>query len=76
MRHNDHRFEWTREQFQEWCSTMNTHEQYELSFTGIGDRHELYGQPTQMCIFRKKRRLFYEHYHTKHWDCSANWSIQ
>lgn len=57
MRHNDHRFEWTREQFQEWCSTMNTHEQYELSFTGIGDRHELYGQPTQMCIFRKKEMI-------------------
>ncbi len=57
MRHNDHRFEWTREQFQKWCSAMNTHEQYELSFTGIGDQHELYGQPTQMCIFRKKEMI-------------------
>ncbi|KOP72420.1 methyltransferase type 12 [Lysinibacillus sp. FJAT-14745] len=54
MRHDDHRFEWTRKQFQEWCHAMNRNEQYELSFTGIGDQHDIYGQPTQMCIYTKK----------------------
>ena len=54
MRHDDHRFEWTRSQFQKWCHVMNSHEQYELLFTGIGNEHNLYGQPTQMCVFTKK----------------------
>ncbi|WP_374965852.1 hypothetical protein [Lysinibacillus sp. RS5] len=54
MRHDDHRFEWTRSQFQKWCHVMNSHEQYALLFTGIGNEHNLYGQPTQMCIFTKK----------------------
>lgn len=57
MRHDDHRFEWTRAQFQQWCHDMNTDAHYELSFTGIGERHDKYGQPTQMCIYTKKEEF-------------------
>lgn len=51
-RHSDHRFEWTREEFKTWCQ-QNSHS-YELSFDGIGDEHEIYGQPTQVCLFTRK----------------------
>lgn len=54
MRHDNHRFEWTRQQFQDWFLAMNRKEQYELSFTSIGDQHDIYGHPTQMCIYTKK----------------------
>ncbi|MGM0845103.1 MAG: 3' terminal RNA ribose 2'-O-methyltransferase Hen1 [Bacillota bacterium] len=55
-RHSDHRFEWTREEFYQWCNQQNTAENYELVFDGIGEEHERYGFPTQMCIFTRKER--------------------
>lgn len=53
-RHTDHRFEWTRKEFTEWCNRMNKSGLYELSFEGIGDVHEKFGAPTQMCTFSRK----------------------
>lgn len=52
MRHDDHRFEWTREQFQQWCHEVAP--QYELRFVGIGEEDPLYGTPTQMCIMTRR----------------------
>ena len=54
MRHNDHRFEWSRDEFRQWCIRMNHSERYELSFEGIGNEDETYGFPTQMCTFIRK----------------------
>ncbi|TDQ36236.1 3' terminal RNA ribose 2'-O-methyltransferase Hen1 [Aureibacillus halotolerans] len=57
-RHHDHRFEWTRDQFTDWCYKINEGQSYDLTFSGIGDDNEIYGQPTQMCVFtRKEARL-------------------
>ncbi|KGR75105.1 3' terminal RNA ribose 2'-O-methyltransferase Hen1 [Ureibacillus sinduriensis] len=53
-RHPDHRFEWTREEFSRWCQMQNRHQEYELTFDGIGEEHELYGKPTQMALFTRK----------------------
>ncbi|CAM5214653.1 Ubiquinone biosynthesis O-methyltransferase, mitochondrial [Ureibacillus acetophenoni] len=53
-RHTDHRFEWTREEFRKWCELSNDLQQYDLTFDGIGEEHEQYGYPTQMCIFTRK----------------------
>ena len=53
-RHSDHRFEWTREEFQTWCQLQNEENKYDIAFDGIGDGHELYGYPTQMCLFTRK----------------------
>lgn len=53
-RHPDHRFEWTREEFSRWCQMQNRHHDYELTFDGIGEEHELYGKPTQMALFTRK----------------------
>lgn len=52
MRHDDHRFEWTRTQFQAWCKSVAP--QYDLYFEGIGDEHALYGTPTQMCVMTRR----------------------
>lgn len=51
MRHDDHRFEWTRQQFQIWC--QNIAPNYNCEFSGIGDVHEQHGTPTQMCIMTR-----------------------
>ncbi|MBM7839265.1 3' terminal RNA ribose 2'-O-methyltransferase Hen1 [Alkalihalobacillus xiaoxiensis] len=52
-RHPDHRFEWTRDQFKNWCETTNNGH-YDLSFTGIGEEHASFGCPTQLCCFTRK----------------------
>ncbi len=53
-RHDDHRFEWNREEFQLWCNRQNRAGAYELTFEGIGQEHALYGHPTQLCLFKRK----------------------
>lgn len=59
MRHKDHKFEWNRSQFSEWCDRMSKTYGYEVFITGVGsindgnvDYKELYGWATQICIFR------------------------
>lgn len=54
LRHNDHRFEWTRAEFLKWCNDRNHQNQYDLQFAGIGEEHELHGFPTQMCVLTRK----------------------
>ncbi|NPC94074.1 3' terminal RNA ribose 2'-O-methyltransferase Hen1 [Bacillus sp. WMMC1349] len=53
-RHPDHRFEWTREEFYKWCEMQNEECEYDITFAGIGEEHDLYGYPTQMCLFMRK----------------------
>ncbi|WP_407270561.1 3' terminal RNA ribose 2'-O-methyltransferase Hen1 [Radiobacillus sp. PE A8.2] len=50
-RHSDHRFEWTRNQFQACCTAATEQHPYRLHFDGIGEEHPSFGQPTQMCTF-------------------------
>lgn len=52
MRHADHRFEWTREEFEGWSRAVAAKYNYEVSFKQIGDVHEKMGAVTQMCIFK------------------------
>ena len=54
FRHADHRFEWTRQEFQDWCEKRNHSGLYEIEFAGIGERHPEQGYPTQMCVFTRK----------------------
>lgn len=53
-RHSDHRFEWTRDEFEQWCADRNQSGKYKLVFEGIGEAHEACGFPTQMCTFVRK----------------------
>ncbi|KYD07631.1 methyltransferase domain-containing protein [Heyndrickxia sporothermodurans] len=54
MRHDDHRFEWTRTEFKKWCTECAEEYPYDLKFEGIGEENERYGFPTQICVFTRK----------------------
>jgi 3' terminal RNA ribose 2'-O-methyltransferase Hen1 len=54
MRHSDHRFEWTRAEFQTWANKIAERFGYTAEVSGIGDEAENLGTPTQMAIFRAK----------------------
>ncbi len=51
MRHSDHRFEWTRAEFQTWVNTIAERFGYTVEISGIGDEAPDVGTPTQMGIF-------------------------
>ncbi|MDF3033290.1 MAG: hypothetical protein K0R76_244 [Alphaproteobacteria bacterium] len=51
FRHSDHRFEWTRQEFQDWSQEIANQFGYSVTFEGIGSFHGTYGEPTQGGIF-------------------------
>jgi 3' terminal RNA ribose 2'-O-methyltransferase Hen1 len=51
FRHGDHRFEWTRVQFQTWAEETARRYGYGVSFEDIGELDEMLGAPTQMGVF-------------------------
>jgi 3' terminal RNA ribose 2'-O-methyltransferase Hen1 len=51
LRHSDHRFEWTRAEFQAWASRVAERFGYSVRLRGIGDEDEAVGSPTQMGVF-------------------------
>ncbi len=53
MRHDDHRFEWTREEFGKWTEHICSEFGYTVEITGIGDTDDKFGSPTQMGVFRR-----------------------
>lgn len=53
FRHSDHRFEWTRAEFEEWALRVAERTGYRVRFDAIGPVQEGIGSPTQMGIFEK-----------------------
>lgn len=53
LRHHDHRFEWTRSQFESWAHGVATRCVYDVTFSGIGPNDSTVGSPTQMAVFRR-----------------------
>jgi 3' terminal RNA ribose 2'-O-methyltransferase Hen1 len=53
MRHKDHRFEWTRGEFQSWASSVANRHGYSVRFLTIGPEDLSVGSPTQMGIFSR-----------------------
>lgn len=51
FRHRDHRFEWTRQEFQDWGNRVANNFGYRVDFHPIGNIDPLVGAPTQMAIF-------------------------
>ncbi|HET9836700.1 MAG TPA: 3' terminal RNA ribose 2'-O-methyltransferase Hen1 [Candidatus Angelobacter sp.] len=51
FRHKDHRFEWTREQFQQWSRGMSERFGYTVRFLPVGEEDPQAGAPTQMGVF-------------------------
>jgi len=54
LRHQDHRFEWTREEFQSWAKEVAKKFSYNVEFQSVGDEEPEVGSPTQMGIFSRK----------------------
>jgi len=54
MRHSDHRFEWTREEFRSWSKKVAEGHGYEVSFSAVGEEHEDVGALSQMAVFKIK----------------------
>jgi 3' terminal RNA ribose 2'-O-methyltransferase Hen1 len=51
FRHKDHRFEWTRDEFQQWSRRIGQRFGYDVRFLPIGDEDPQLGAPTQMGVF-------------------------
>ena len=53
LRHHDHRFEWSRKEFEDWTKHICDTFSYTCEITGIGELDEKMGTPTQMGVFTK-----------------------
>jgi 3' terminal RNA ribose 2'-O-methyltransferase Hen1 len=53
MRHKDHRFEWTREEFRGWAAGIASRFGYTVETRPVGPEHEGLGAPSQMGIFTR-----------------------
>jgi 3' terminal RNA ribose 2'-O-methyltransferase Hen1 len=54
MRHVDHRFEWTRQEFQDWANSVAERHGYNVRFVILGPEDEVVGAPSQMGVFSLK----------------------
>lgn len=54
MRHGDHRFEWTRAEFADWCERVADEHGYEVEIEGLGDFDPNHGSPSQLARFSLK----------------------
>lgn len=53
FRHRDHRFEWTRAEYQEWANRVATRFGYNVRFLPVGPEDSSVGSPTQMGVFER-----------------------
>ncbi|MFF5364816.1 3' terminal RNA ribose 2'-O-methyltransferase Hen1 [Streptomyces scabiei] len=54
VRHGDHRFEWTREEFRTWAAAVAERHGYEAAFVPVGPDDPEVGPPTQMAVFTRR----------------------
>ena len=52
FRHGDHRFEWTRAEFESWARAVAERHGYQVEFHPLGPVSEQFGPPSQMGLFR------------------------
>ena len=57
FRHADHRFEWTRQQFEDWANRVGQQHGYAVRFLPVGPEEESVGAPTQMGVFERTQAL-------------------
>ncbi|MFI6346010.1 3' terminal RNA ribose 2'-O-methyltransferase Hen1 [Streptomyces sp. NPDC050560] len=53
VRHGDHRFEWTREEFRAWAAAVCERHGYTADFGPVGPEDPEVGPPTQMAVFTR-----------------------
>jgi 3' terminal RNA ribose 2'-O-methyltransferase Hen1 len=55
LRHKDHRFEWTRVEFQNWSNQVAEGFSYTVQFQPVGEEDPEVGAPTQMAVFQLQK---------------------
>jgi 3' terminal RNA ribose 2'-O-methyltransferase Hen1 len=53
FRHQDHRFEWNRAEFQRWATDVGSRFGYDIRFLPVGEEDDQFGPPTQMAVFSR-----------------------
>lgn len=53
LRHEDHRFEWTRSEFEAWARAVAARFGYGVEIRAVGPSDPDCGPPTQMAVFRR-----------------------
>lgn len=53
FRHKDHRFEWTRAEFESWANRIAAEHDYSVMFSPIGPVDASHGAPSQMAVFSR-----------------------
>ncbi|MBM7112821.1 3' terminal RNA ribose 2'-O-methyltransferase Hen1 [Archangium primigenium] len=53
FRHADHRFEWTRPEFEAWAGALAERFGYAVRFAPVGPVDDTVGAPTQMAVFSR-----------------------
>ncbi|NUM44625.1 MAG: 3' terminal RNA ribose 2'-O-methyltransferase Hen1 [Anaerolineales bacterium] len=53
FRHRDHRFEWTRAEFQTWADAVATQHGYTVRYLPLGPEDPLVGAPSQIAVFTR-----------------------
>jgi len=53
FRHRDHRFEWTRAEFEAWAGGVAERAGYAVRFAPVGEIDPVLGPPTQMGVFSR-----------------------
>ena len=56
-RHDDHRFEWSRDEFSAWCAATARQFGYHGDISGVGEVDELVGASSQLARFQKIRTV-------------------
>jgi 3' terminal RNA ribose 2'-O-methyltransferase Hen1 len=56
LRHKDHRFEWTRGEFQAWAESVCARFGYAARFLPVGPEDPVVGAPSQMAVFTRTDR--------------------
>lgn len=57
LRHRDHRFEWTRVEFQTWARRVAVQFGYSVECSPLGPEDPILGAPSQMAVFRVQGRV-------------------
>ena len=53
LRHPDHRFEWTRDEFAKWAGGVAEAWNYTVAYQDVGEADATHGPPTQMAVFQR-----------------------
>ncbi|KAL1833949.1 hypothetical protein ACET3Z_003600 [Daucus carota] len=78
FRNHDHKFEWTREQFNDWATKLAERHNYSVKFSGVGGVDGVEpGYASQIAVFRREGDNFPENVSSAHhydiiWDWSSN----